>query len=418
MGGDNRPGGHRPANRPGDGKPNRPGDGNRPNRPGDGNRPAKRPGDGDRPNRPGDGKPNRPGDSDRPNRPNRPDQANRPNRPGNNDRSNRPNAGNRPGKAQRPARQARPEKWQNVQNSNTNQWNKWKQDNRTQINNFQVNRTNNWNNINTRYNQRDWAGHYGSGEYRAWSNDVWDYRRDRCEEVWDRREDFWDDNFDNQWWSSCSWRSRPFVGVGVGVSPWWWWRPFAWAGAGTFLGASLASQPINYDPGTTVIYEGDNYYVDGQPSGTATQARQAAIQLATPAVAEIPVPEPAAEGQPEEWMPLGVWALTQQEQGDATMFMQFSVNREGLLAGAYKNVLTGDEQPIVGQVDTATQRVAWHVGDATQTVYETGLSGLDSDVVSVFVHFGEAQTQTWLLVRLPSPEIPPGTVKLPDQSTQ
>jgi hypothetical protein len=113
-------------------------------------------------------------------------------------------------------------------------------------------------------------------------------------------------------------------------------------------------------------------------------------------------------------MPLGVWALTQQEQGDATMFMQFSVDKTGLLAGAYKNALTGDEQPIVGRVDLPSQRVAWHVGEATQTVYETGLSGLENDVVSVFVHFGENITQTWLLVRLPSPEIPPGSVKLPD----
>jgi hypothetical protein len=30
-----------------------------------------------------------------------------------------------------------------------------------------------------------------------------------------------------------------------------------------------------------------------------------------------------------------------------------------------------------------------------------------NDVASVFVHFGEKTTQTWLLVRLPSPEIPP-----------
>jgi hypothetical protein len=46
--------------------------------------------------------------------------------------------------------------------------------------------------------------------------------------------------------------------------------------------------------------------------------------------------------------------------------------------------------------------------------YDTGLSNFENDVASVFVHFGEAQTQTWLLVRLPSPEIPPGPVKTPD----
>ena len=111
---------------------------------------------------------------------------------------------------------------------------------------------------------------------------------------------------------------------------------------------------------------------------------------------------------------MGVWALTQQEQGDATMFMQFSIEKNGILAGAYKNVMTGDEQPVVGQLDMQTQRVAWHIGNATQTVYETGLSGFENDVVSVFVHFGEDTSQTWLLVRLPSPEIPPGTVKLPE----
>lgn len=140
----------------------------------------------------------------------------------------------------------------------------------------------------------------------------------------------------------------------------------------------------------------------------------AAAELATPAMEEVPVPEPVAEGQEEQWLPLGVWALTQQEQGDANMFMQFSVDRNGLLAGAYKNILTGDEQPIVGQLDKTTQRMAWHVGEATQTVYETGLNSMEGDVASVFVHFGGEQTQTWLLVRLPSPDLPPSTVRIPE----
>lgn len=393
----------------------RPGIANRPDRPTTlPGKPGDRPGIANRPDRPTT-LPGRP--SDRPGIANRPGGGNggEPWRPG-----DRPgfNPDHRPGHPARPPRPNRPDNWQNIANNNNNQWNSWRQKNEVNINNFQVNRTTNWNSINTRYNQAGWAGRYGSGEYGEWREDVWDFRKDRCEEIWDRREDFWDDCFDDHWWGSCWWRPRPIAAVSTAVSPWWWWRPFGWASAGAFFGATVAAQPVVYDPGTTVIYEGDTYYVNGQASGTATQARQAAIQLATPAVQEIPVPDPPAQGQPETWMPLGVWALTQQEQGDATMFMQFSVNQDGLLAGAYKNVLTGDEQPIVGQLDKKTQRVAWHVGDATQTVYETGLSGLDNDVYSVFVHFGEAQTQTWLLVRLPSPEIPPGTVKLPDLKKQ
>ncbi len=400
-----------------DRKPDGGGDfiGMRPDKPGDKDRPGlARPG-GDKPGRPatlpGNITDKRPGGGDRPGFANRPGAGGGGEqwRPG-----DRPgfNPDHRPGHPDRPARPNRPDKWQNIQNNNHDQWNSWRQKNEVNVNNFQVNRTNNWNNINNRYTERGWAGRYGSGDYREWRNDVWDFRKDRCEEIWDRRRDFWDDCFDDHWWGSCWWRPRPYVRVNV--SPWWWWRPFAWVSAGAFFGATLAPQPVVYDPGTTVIYEGDTYYVDGKASGTATAARQSAIQLATPAVEEIPVPDPPAEGQPEQWLPLGVWALTQQEQGDATMFMQFSVDKNGILAGAYKNVLTGDEQPIVGQLDRKTQRVAWHVGEATQTVYETGFTGLENDVLSVFVHFGEAQTQTWLLVRLPSPEIPPGTVKLPD----
>ena len=375
----------------GDGMPSGQGPGSRPR--GKPDRPPTLPGNT------ADGRPNRPGFGNRPGL-------------GENDHMNRPNLDYRPGKPPRPPRPDRPEKWQNVENKNVNQWNTWKRENSVQINTFQVNRTQNWNNINRRYQEHNWAGRYHSDEYWGWRREVHDFRRARGEEIWHSRQDYWNDSFDRHWWNSCWWRSRPAVVVSVNISPWWWWRPFAWANAGAFFGESIAMSPVIYDPGTTVIYEGDTYYINGEPSGTAAEARRAAIELATPAIDEVPVPEPAAEGEPEAWLPLGVWALTQQEQGDATMFMQFSVDKEGLLAGAYKNVMTGDEQPIIGQLDKKTQRIAWHVGDATQTVYETGLAGLENDVASVFVHFGEKQTQTWLLVRLPSPEMPPGPVKL------
>jgi len=201
-----------------------------------------------------------------------------------------------------------------------------------------------------------------------------------------------------------------------------------WSSIGFFFGQALAPQPIVYDPGTTVIYEGDTIYINGQSAGNATNYRTETIALANPDVSEVPVPTPPptttdtapATGANEvaepqgDWLPVGVWALTQQEQGDATMFFQLAIDKAGIVAGAYKNVMTGDEQPIVGQVDFESQRVAWHIGQVTSTVYETGLSNLENDVASLFVHFGADQTQTWLLVRMPSPEMPPGTVKLPE----
>jgi hypothetical protein len=318
----------------------------------------------------------------------------------------------RPGLANRPPRPARPGNWQNIEINNASQWDRWKQNNDARISNFRNNRTNAWNNIDSRFRQRNWAGRFGSDEFRHWTKDVWNFRRDRAEEIWCHRHQFWNDIFDDHWWHSCSW--CPVSTVWINTSPWWWWQPCGWDSVGAFFGPTIGAEPIIYDPGTTVIYEGDMYYVDGVAAGSAVEARRAASDLASPPVAEFPVPIPPAQGQSQDWLPMGVWALTQQEQGDATMFMQFSVDRNGILAGAYKNVMTGDEQPIIGQLDKQTQRVAWHLGNATQTVYETGLAGFANDVVSVFVHFGDVETQTWLLVRLPSPEMPPSTVQLPD----
>ena len=56
-----------------------------------------------------------------------------------------------------------------------------------------------------------------------------------------------------------------------------------------------------------------------------------------------------------------------------------------------------------GAVDKASQRVVWHTGGATDTMLEANLNGLTQDHTPVLVHFPSGTTQTWLLVRLPSP---------------
>ena len=49
-------------------------------------------------------------------------------------------------------------------------------------------------------------------------------------------------------------------------------------------------------------------------------------------------------------MPLGVFALAQEEKGDAVMFFQISVNRAGLISGAYTSTIADDERPnVVGR---------------------------------------------------------------------
>ena len=97
--------------------------------------------------------------------------------------------------------------------------------------------------------------------------------------------------------------------------------------------------------------------------------------------------------------------MAQEEKGDAYMFFQISIDKEGVVSGAYQNVLSGENSPISGQVDKKTQRVAWRIGNGN-TVIETGLQNLTQDVSSCLVHFGPDKTQTWLLVRQKQPEMP------------
>ena len=122
----------------------------------------------------------------------------------------------------------------------------------------------------------------------------------------------------------------------------------------------------------------------------------------------------AAAAPTEEWLPLGVFALAQEEKGDPTMFLQISVNRAGVISGAYTSTITGDQRPIAGQVDKATQRVAWRIGDNTETIFETSLANLTQDVSPLAIHFGKAQTQIWLLVRMPEPAAADQPQKLPE----
>ena len=412
----------KPATRPGLTRPG----GGPVSLPGTANRPSTLPGNfakpGGKPERPTTlpgnlvkpgGKPERPttlpGNLTRPGTGNRP-----PTRPGVGDRpvtlpgwNNRPGwEGNRPDWGDR---------WNNSNNDNWGDFNKWHGDNNITINNFNDNRVRNWNNINTHYNERGWWGHYGREDYHRWCGDVYYHRGGRCREVWLGCYGYHEYFFNVGWWGNCWWRPAAVAAVTSAVlSPWWWWQPVTYPAYTTFYGPAWPPQPVVYDPGTNIIIEGDVIYQNGQSMGSATEYRQQTIALASPAVEEYPVPEPVVEGQPAAWLPLGVWALTQQEEGDAVMFFQLSSDKNGLVAGAYKNVMTGEDQPVIGQIDQKTQRIAWHIGENTSTVYETGLSSLTYDAASVFVHFGEAQSQTWLLVRLPSPEMPPGTVKLPE----
>lgn len=168
------------------------------------------------------------------------------------------------------------------------------------------------------------------------------------------------------------------------------WTPADWSSAADWVGCD--STPEDYDYGSTVLYQGGNVYVEGQPVGSDAQYYDQAGSL-------------AASGDPKqddqaEWLSLGVFGMVQGQQTDPTMIFQLAVNHQGVIRGNFYNTITDATLPVHGAVDKKTQRVAWTMGDNKSTVIETGLSNLTKDQAPVLVHFGKDRTQDWLMVRL------------------
>jgi len=369
----------------------------------------------------------------------------------------RPGIGERPGAGERPMRpeqrpdwsersQNRNDQWQQRVDSRHEAWNERSDQRQQARSDFQQNRDQRWNNLESAREDRQAWRDQNREDWQQHREDLWEYRGDRAEEIWDNARDFHDDVFDDRWWGTWGW------GVGwVGnypANPWWWWTSAALTAAAAFVDL-VTPEPVYVDYGMNVVYEDDTVYVDNQPIPTE-QYSEPVIDLAlnveqpppplppaaspaqVPAATEQPPPvsptaspvqAPTATQQPEvrsvaksaeEWLPLGVFALAQEEKGDATMFFQISVNREGVISGAYQSVLTDDALPIAGRVDKASQRVAWRIGDKTETIFESSLANLTQDVSPVLIHFGKERIQTWLLVRMPEPASAGQPQKLPE----
>jgi hypothetical protein len=284
-------------------------------------------------------------------------------------------------------------------NNRSDAWNNWQQNNQNRLNNFRANQDQRWNNLeNARSDRQNWRDQRRD-DWQKHREDMWDYRADRANDIWDNARDFYDDVFDDHWWGACGWG----WGYGYGhypANPWWWWVPATFNAAASFVDV-VTPDPVYIDYGMNVVYEGDTVYVDNQPI-PAAEYSQPVIDMAT-TVEQPPPPAPSPEGQKSEWISLGVFALAQEEKGDPIMFFQLSVSRDGLISGGYSSVLTEDERPVAGKVDKNSQRVGWRIGENKSTVFETSLGNLTKDVAPVVIHFDNARTQTWLLVRMPEP---------------
>jgi len=164
------------------------------------------------------------------------------------------------------------------------------------------------------------------------------------------------------------------------------------------VGAAIAANRRHTVTVENIYYSGDQVYYGDQPVATTADYAEQAEAIATA--------EPSVAPDKAEWLPLGVFALTQdgQASGEApSLHMQLAISKQGVISGTMKNSLTGKTQPLEGMADQKSQRVAWVVSGQDRPIAETGLSNLTQDAAPALIHFADGQTQQWLMVRIPEP---------------
>jgi len=114
-------------------------------------------------------------------------------------------------------------------------------------------------------------------------------------------------------------------------------------------GSFYTGRSRSYDSGVNVVYKGNDVYADGKREGSAEEDSQQAIALANTSEKQPPAPMPPEDGKEAEYLPLGVRAMVQEEKGDAYMFFQISIDKNGVVTGAFKNLLSGETLPISGK---------------------------------------------------------------------
>ncbi len=324
----------------------------------------------------------------------------------------------RPGAGQHPARpeqrpnwsqrsQNRDDQWRDRVNNRNEAWTNRSEQRQQRRDDFQNNRDQRWDKLESaREDRQEWRDQRRE-DWQQHREDLWDYRADRAEEIWDNVQDFYDDAFDDAWWGYWGWGGYwPYYPT----DPWWWWGAPTWSSIATYT--SVPEEPQYIDYGMNVVYEGDTVYVDNKP--VPVERRDGPILDAVASVQQPPPPMPPTDPkQTSEWMPLGVFALAQEQRGDPVMFFQLSINKKGTVSGGFVSTLTGDSKQVAGKLDTTSQRVAWRIGENGKTVYETSLANLTLEVSPVLIHFDENRSQTWLLVRLPEPASAGQQQKLP-----
>jgi hypothetical protein len=179
--------------------------------------------------------------------------------------------------------------------------------------------------------------------------------------------------------------------------PWnYWWRPATWVALSSWIVWNWGP-PLYYDYGSNFYYDNGYVYLNGRRLCSAVEYYDQAIEIVSKA--------PQVKDDAAQWMPLGVFALTQDPTKESNMVLQLAVNKDGNIQGTYYNSENDTTKPIKGMVDKQSQRAVWTFADDNNNaiIMETGIYNLTQDQTDVLVHMGKSRTEQWFLVRLPEP---------------
>lgn len=175
------------------------------------------------------------------------------------------------------------------------------------------------------------------------------------------------------------------------------WRGASWDNVNGWLPYGWSS-PLYYDEGYPYDYD-DGNYDNYQPPSITTNTYNVYNTNVQPAQ-ETEQPQQVVD---ENWLPLGVFAITQDGTGLTTpnMFVQLALAKDGTISGTYYNSTTNTTYPVTGIVDQSTQSAIFKAANSPNSpVMQTGIYNLTQDQSPVLIHFNTGQNQNWLLVRI------------------
>ncbi len=193
---------------------------------------------------------------------------------------------------------------------------------------------------------------------------------------------------------------------------WYAAHPGCWAAAGWAAGAAWAAPTYtdvaaycglpptgapDYDYGSSIVYQGDDVYVNGQQAGTVQQYATQATSTAAAGAAATPPPT-------DDWKPLGVFALVQGDEKTSNNIFQLAVDKTGVIRGNFYDGVTDTTTEVYGSVNKEAKLAAWTIGKKQDRVFEAGVYNLTRPECPCLLHLGSQRTTQMLLVRMDQPK--------------